>query len=384
MEFDPSTLFVVVVAATFANAVLLVWAWSQNRGERAILWTAIGYACAAVGNVLLAGRDSMPDFLTIDIANAFIIYGLGQLWVMSRLFNRRRVSQWIPIGGAAVWLVAVQIPAIGDTYEARIILASVLAGVFCMMAAVELRVSDGLRSRVPVMALLVFHAIMLMVRIPIVLIESSPDSVGFESPWFAPIALETLVFAQALAVLILSLTKERAEQLLRTMALTDPLTGLANRRAFFEEGERLIAAACRAGQPTSLIAFDLDQFKRVNDTMGHPFGDRVLEAFAQAAREGVRSADLAGRIGGEEFAVVLPGADEEAARRAAARVVQLFAERVGPSANARIQFTASAGLMVAPTSEETITAMFIEADRALYEAKNSGGNQLRVATPLAA
>lgn len=385
MQFDPSTLFVTVVASTIANAVLLGWAWGQNWHERALLWTSIGFLAVGVGNMLLAGRGVLPSIVTVDIANAVILYGTGMVWIVARRFNGRSAPQAVPLAGAAVWLLLVQFAPIGEVYEMRIMLASLVSAAYLMAGAREFWVNDGIRSRFPVAALLAAHSLVVAARIPIAFMEAgttpSPD---FDSPWFTPMALETLVFVQALAILLLTLTKERAEARLKTMALTDPLTGLANRRAFFIDGKRLIAAAKRAGQPTALIAFDLDRFKSINDTFGHPFGDAVLEAFALAAREGLRGGDLAGRIGGEEFAAVLPGADAGAAHGAADRVVSLFADIVGVTADERARFTASAGIAVSLASSESIEALFIAADKALYEAKNAGGNQMRMAAPVLA
>lgn len=79
MTFDPSTLFVVNVVATFTNALLLLWSWLQNRGERALAWISVGYGLAAIGNLLLAGRQSLPPLLAIDMGNALVIYSLGLL-----------------------------------------------------------------------------------------------------------------------------------------------------------------------------------------------------------------------------------------------------------------------------------------------------------------
>jgi len=379
MVFDPSTLFAVIVAVTLANAVLLLWSWYQNRAELSLFWISVAYFASAIGNVLLAGRDTLPEFVSADIANAFIVFGVAEIWVVARVFNGRPAPQWIALGGVLIWLAAVQIPAIAGANEWRVVIASALVTSFCVIGAWELWVRDGLKSRIPIAVLLAFHGLAVAVRVPVALASARLEIVDFNSPWFTPMALEALIFIQMTALLMLSLTKERAEARLRKMAHTDPLTGLANRRAFFEQGARLIAHRRRTGEPTALIAFDLDRFKQVNDTYGHPFGDAVLEAFAAAAQAGLRAGDLAGRIGGEEFAAILPGADEDEARMAADRVIELFTETVGATALDQMQFTTSAGLAVSQASTETVEALFAAADRALYAAKRRGGNQLGLA-----
>ena len=383
MVFDPSTLFAVNVAVMVANAFLLLWGWIQNRTELSLFWISVGYLAAAIGSVMLAGRESLPAFAAVDLANALIIYGLAMVWVVARVFNGRAAPQWIPLAGVAVWLAAVQIPAVADAYQWRIAVASAILASFCVIAAWELWARDGLKSRIPLAVVLVIHAVAVSVRIPAATIAVNNGATGFDGPWFTPLALESLVFVQVTAILVLSLTKERAEARLRKMAHTDPLTGLANRRSFFEQAAMLVAQGARASRPTSLIAFDLDRFKRVNDTYGHPFGDAVLQAFALAAQTGLRAGDLAGRIGGEEFAAILPGADEADARLAANRVIEVFGETVGTAAD-QVEFTTSAGLAVSPTSAESVETLFAAADRALYVVKRNGGNQLTVAEPAVA
>lgn len=381
MEFDASTLFAVNVAVTLVNAALLLWAWLQNRDERTLSIAARAYLTVAVGNILLAGRDVLPFWLAIDVANALVIYGIGTIWMVVRVFNGRRAPQWVPLAGVAIWLIAGRIPVVAESADWRVIVASSIAAFFCLIASREIWARDGFRTRIPLAILVGVHGLIVLGRIPIVVSEAGASGIDFNSAWFTPVALEMIVFVQALAVLILALTKDRAEARLREAALTDPLSGLANRRAFFEHGARLIALEQRYGRPTSLIAFDLDRFKQVNDTYGHPFGDAVIEAFGVAIKTGLRAGDLAGRIGGEEFAAILPGANELAARKAAARVMEVFMETVGVGETGESRFTASAGLAVSMASEQSLDALFIAADRALYDAKDRGGGQLRFFGP---
>lgn len=284
-----------------------------------------------------------------------------------------------PIAGVLLWLAVTRIPAIADASEWRLSIAAVIVAFFCLAAAREIWVRDGLSSRVPIAILLAVHTAAVLLRIPVAFFEVDTISLNFDNRWFAPMAIETLIFMQVLALLLLSLTKERAEANLRQAALTDPLTGLANRRAFFEQGARLVAQGKRSSIPTSMIAFDLDHFKQINDTYGHPFGDVILEAFAVAMRNGLRAGDLAARIGGEEFAVILPGADEQDARTVADRIVALFSDLVGATAGDRLRFTTSAGLAVSPASAQSIETIFAAADRALYDAKGRGGDVLMAA-----
>lgn len=158
---------------------------------------------------------------------------------------------------------------------------------------------------------------------------------------------------------------------MQQLADTDALTGCLSRRRFLEEVESMLAA----GRTGSLILFDLDNFKRINDTFGHATGDLVLMRIVQRTQHNLRSQDLLGRLGGEEFAVLLPGLDLEAARSLAERLRLALAARTdqGPTA------TASFGVVEAAAGERAQT-LIERADRALYRAKREGKNRVAVAS----
>jgi diguanylate cyclase (GGDEF)-like protein len=136
--------------------------------------------------------------------------------------------------------------------------------------------------------------------------------------------------------------------------LTDPLTGVANRRSFFETGERLLVRARFAREPTALIMFDLDRFKSINDKYGHHTGDEVLSAFCQFTSL-LRSNDLFGRIGGEEFACLLPITGRREAIRIAERVRAAFEDVYHMIGEHRLTATVSVGVAVADVSSLTST-----------------------------
>ena len=156
-------------------------------------------------------------------------------------------------------------------------------------------------------------------------------------------------------------------------ASTDHLTGLANRRRFERQLEREVARTARHGRPFSLITIDIDHFKKVNDTYGHETGDEAIKSLARVLQQGTRGIDLAARIGGEEFAVILTetnltGAVEAAERlRAALKVIDV--QSVG-------RIAASFGVAECPTQAETARELLARADAALYEAKREGRDRV--------
>ena len=120
-------------------------------------------------------------------------------------------------------------------------------------------------------------------------------------------AFATVLFTITLGFLLLSMVKERGELRHKTAALVDPLTGLANRRAFLADAEHFIAHGSKPGERLAVMLADLDRFKSVNDQFGHAIGDRVLQIFAHTVTRALRTADMSGRLGGEEFAFLIPG-----------------------------------------------------------------------------
>lgn len=169
----------------------------------------------------------------------------------------------------------------------------------------------------------------------------------------------------------------RAERL----ACTDDLTGLNNRRAFFTHAEQALKQARRYRTPTALVMFDIDHFKQINDTYGHAAGDEALRALAANISNEVREADVLARLGGEEFAILMPKTTRLEAR--------IMAERLQKTINATeilhegqcVQLTASFGLMACEDNSKTLDLMLSQADHAMYASKRNGRNTITEYTP---
>jgi diguanylate cyclase (GGDEF)-like protein len=184
---------------------------------------------------------------------------------------------------------------------------------------------------------------------------------------FAPEEVELIQRFATLAALAYDNAHQRER--LREQARTDELTGLFNRRHFHERLGSELARVRRDAEPVALLLLDVDDFKAVNDGHGHQVGDSVLCAFADLLRGAVRGADVICRTGGEEFAVILPGADDAEAVLAAQRIVEAVRDgHLGPSG----ALTASVGLAVAPREGDTVATLFRAADDRLLAAKAQG------------
>lgn len=178
---------------------------------------------------------------------------------------------------------------------------------------------------------------------------------------------------------VLSRTEELvlANQKLEALVRTDPLTGLANRRHFLEQGNTEMLRALRAGT-LSLLMLDLDHFKQVNDTWGHAVGDEVLINFATIARSPLRVFDLLARVGGEEFMVLLPNTTIEGASAVAERILEAVREQVLKTAGGSVTYTVSIGIAEFNGMADSLSDLMKRADAALYQAKISGRNQIQV------
>jgi diguanylate cyclase (GGDEF)-like protein len=173
---------------------------------------------------------------------------------------------------------------------------------------------------------------------------------------------------------VVALENARLHGMVERQALVDGLTGLANRRAASDALHAEVARAERLETPLAVVLADLDEFKEVNDVHGHAVGDEVLRVVAEVLRETLRESDVAGRWGGEEFLLLLPGADEEGAAQLAERVRVALAARGIPSAPG-LRVTASFG--VAEYAGETNSEQLLEAaDGALYRAKRAGKDRV--------
>ncbi len=183
-----------------------------------------------------------------------------------------------------------------------------------------------------------------------------------------------LVFLMLVAVLLARLREMLVRE--RALSRTDPLTGLLNARSFREIAEGEIARASRYGQPISLAFVDVDNFKRVNDTSGHATGDRALMRIGELMRSQLRRTDTAARYGGDEFAIVLPNADESAARAAIAKLI----DRLGAAPAPGGPLTFSVGVVTYGAAPPPLNVMLEHADRLMYEVKSTTKNGARFIT----
>lgn len=175
-----------------------------------------------------------------------------------------------------------------------------------------------------------------------------------------------------IGTLSLTLNQTRIANRHKSDAMTDPLTGLLNRRALLDSRIDFVPAG------TAVIMMDLDHFKTINDQFGHDAGDQVLKTFAELVRANIRAHDLAARMGGEEFCLVLPDSTPRTASSVAERIRSQIEAMTVSTSFGQIQATISAGICIRSSEDETLQALLNRADEALYEAKASGRNRVAI------
>ena len=200
------------------------------------------------------------------------------------------------------------------------------------------------------------------------------------SVWVTGFSVELVLYAIGTVFVIFILVSERAVIAHKNAASTDPLTGMFNRRGFAEASSRLIDREAHAGRPVTALIFDIDHFKSINDRFGHAAGDEVLKLFAVVVVNTLRLSDLSGRVGGEEFAALLPCSLEDGVI-AAERVRAAFANSGIVVETGPVDTTVSIGVAGGPAGTE-LEVLLAAADTALYQAKRTGRNRVEAAEEL--
>ncbi len=384
MHLDVNTLFLVTVYVEAILGLLLLFAWAQNSSITAVAWWGFAHLLRA-GSVMLFGwYGAVPDLISIDLANAILFTAFALTWTGARVFDHRRPQPVLLFGGAVVWLIASRIPVFADSFGMRVLLSSGIITAYIWATAYEFwrGRSEPLVSRWPAIFLLFAHGSLYLLRTPFgAMLPWLPTSDGvFESVWLTVLSFEALLFTISIAFILLAMAKERTEYCHKTAALVDPLTGIANRRAFLQDGQAQLKRQAVNPRPTAVMLLDLDNFKSINDRFGHAIGDRVLEIFADVASGCVRRIDLFGRLGGEEFAALLRDTTCERALIIAEQIRACFADATRDVDGRPVIATVSIGIAVSHDAVLDLSALLAQADHALYRAKDSGRNRIEVAS----
>jgi diguanylate cyclase (GGDEF)-like protein len=376
IALDVTTLIISGTCITLLLGLLLLSAWAQER-IRALAWWGTAYLLGGFSVAVWSIENLLSPPLPFGSANALLFLSCGMIWAAARIFHGRPVL-WAAMGaGALVWLAACTMADFVQSAPARIVLSSLVVSAYTFLTAAELwreRRKSVLR-RWPAIFVPILHGAVFLIPIPLAsLMPAERGLVSLAGGWIAVFALETMLYVVGTAFIVLVLAKERSLRAQRHAAFTDELTGALNRRGFFTAAQPLVANQTKSGEPVSVLMFDLDHFKAINDRFGHAAGDETLKLFAAISGSGMRSSDIFARFGGEEFVAMLPCPLIDATV-AAERIRLAFQAAAGVVGGYPLAATVSVGAVSAALCTD-VAGLLTAADQALYRAKAKGRNRV--------
>jgi diguanylate cyclase (GGDEF)-like protein len=368
------------IALALGAAFLVLWSYQRHRPYLAVLATS--YALAAAG--FLFQHFTLPVGLAPSKFLSNLCFCVAGSCLVGAIIARQ--GRPVPYAGIAAlalggmtafcWFLFVQ-----PDLTWRILVVNFALGGISLLAAAELRVvrGNGPTEKI-LLALALLSGLNFFVRTLAVIIAHGPfkgyDELYASSYW------TTALLSHALLSLLIALCLFTAAALdvmkaLKAETHTDPLSGILNRRGFEERATLLLDQCGKAGFPVALVLADLDHFKALNDQHGHEAGDRVIADFAAKLRSATGARGAAGRIGGEEFAVLLPLTDLASARLFAEAIRAFYSAGTIDGLPAGTRVTASFGV-AARTGKEGLMPLMRRADEALYKAKKNGRDSVRL------
>jgi diguanylate cyclase (GGDEF)-like protein len=375
MVLDTATLR--VAFGVVALVLGLLFYFSSYRTTRSPYsgWWCVALVFFLSGSAAFLLNGTAHQWWANTLGNVLLVHGGLAVWAGARSLRDLRPLRWVFTGVPLVTLVASAVDNPGtNTWSG----GAVFLAAMCLtvgLASRELwRLEPGYsRVRVPMAAAAAGMAVFYFGRLVIFVVEgpNGPTFVTFFGS--AVTTLVTMVLLVVVSFSMAALSTEQQTRALRMVATRDDLTGLLNRKAFLDLAAELLNDRAVTQGTGALILADLDHFKAVNDTHGHAAGDLALQAFADACRDTVRSTDLAGRYGGEEFVLLIPGATAGRAEKIAEEVSLRLAQV--STADGLQMPTVSYGVALYDAVTSDLEDLIASADRALYSAKSLGRNR---------
>lgn len=384
LGMDVQTLVAVLFWGNLVYIPLTCWfvlATPALKGKKFFAWIIAAKFCQACAYWLLLSRGILPDILSVNAGNSLLFFGFffESLCLLSCIEEDSPGNIRLMAGIAILTVAGFNLAETASPGSAslRVVLASVC--VFALFLLPTLKMLLGSRRSAARQAIGVLYLFFLALLLPRAAYALNTSAGVLDGG-----ALQTLTYLAMVLLLLFSptayvlLIKESADKKLHAMAMTDALTGLINRRNFTLHAQHIFTGSMAKKSPLALLFVDIDDFKRVNDTYGHAFGDIVLIRFANLLKNCLRTVDISCRYGGEEFVILLPRTTLKMAKVISHRIMRQtgelrFDEQPG------FTFSVSIGLVaVPPHTGKNMDDCLGQADCAMYEAKKAGKNRVTV------
>jgi len=378
MVFDVRTSIMLAAGLTLLIGVSLRYVlrdYPPSLSPAVRLWT-LGTLLQPTAWVLYALRDQIPDALSMVLSNALLSFAFAKLVEAVRVFAARTVG-WRRLYGPvlAIAVLEILLTFVAPSMRWRIATVSFVFSVQ-LFDALGALLDWGQSRRSHLLTAMSFAVLATVLAVRAVFEGVQPDVVSHA---FAPTPMQSTAFALAamfptVATLgFVLMCSDRLQQELERQATLDALTGISNRRTLEFQAARAIAAAHRHRRELAAILIDADHFKHINDVYGHAAGDEALQQIAATLQHALRSEDLIGRLGGEEFVAVLPETGEAAACASAERLRHAIEQLQFVAQHRPTPLRISLGVATLEAGDD-VTTLLRRADQALYAAKHKGRN----------
>jgi diguanylate cyclase (GGDEF)-like protein len=375
MVLDTATLR--IAFGVMALVLGLLFYFSSYRTTRSPYsgWWCLALVFFLGGSAAFLLNGTAHQWWANTLGNVLLVHGGVAVWAGARSLREVPPKRWVFTGLPVVTLVATAVDHPGTNVWAG---GGVFLGAMCLtlaLASQELwRLEPGYsRVRVPMAAAAVAMTVFYFGRLVFFLVDGQDGPIFVTYFGSAVTTMVTMVLLVEVSFSMAGLSTEQQTRALRMVATRDDLTGLLNRKAFLDLAAGMLNDRAVTQGTGALILADLDNFKTVNDTHGHAAGDVALQAFAGACQDTVRSTDLVGRYGGEEFVLLIPGASSARAEHIAEEVSRRLAQV--PTANGLEMPTVSYGVALYDAGTSELESLIAAADEALYTAKSQGRNR---------
>lgn len=371
MSLDIYTLFVCELYVLGFLSIIMVFAWVGSHYDRVLGFTCLSLVFTLIAVFLSSLRSSGLHFLPVAVGNVLVMLAYGGLLNAFRRFCGKPIgTHWLL--GALLWALLCCFPAFYYSLPKRVLVLCI-ACVAYTAALIQLvwQARDTLKATFwPAQLLLWIHLLFHLARLFLdsAIPSTQPGAIG-GSDFSVYVILESILFVIGLTFTILAMVNERMQIALKHTSLHDPLTSVWNRRALFTEATKIVARCRRQNRPFSAILFDLDHFKSINDRYGHHQGDQILIHFCEIVRELIPAEGRFARLGGEEFAAIIPAGARDA--EAWCEAIRLAVCKSQPN---DIAYSVSIGFATVTQGQQDFESLLALADAALYHAKASGRN----------